>query len=114
MDETNDSAGVGHNLPPDPDGERGLEAIRDYDTSIAKEKTSRDAAIAAAARYGDALIAGRARCKTNCAGRDVVAQPEALGGCGGRYDIEQRVDVGVGPALLRIEGVGLDRGKLGL
>jgi hypothetical protein len=58
-------AGIGHNQPLDPDGERGLEAIRDYDTSVAKEKTSRDEAIAAAARYGTALIAGRARCKTN-------------------------------------------------
>ena len=67
MDDTTKEvdAGLGHNQPPDPDGERGLEAIRDYDTSIAKEKTGRDEAIAAAARFGAALIAGKARCKSN-------------------------------------------------
>jgi hypothetical protein len=61
----NDDAGPGHNLPPDPDCERGLEAIRDYDISVAKEQVARDDAIAAAVRYGNALIAGRARCKSN-------------------------------------------------
>jgi hypothetical protein len=31
MDETtNDDAGLGHNQPLDPDGESGLEAVRDY------------------------------------------------------------------------------------
>ena len=64
MDETKE-AGVGHNQPPDPDGERGREAIRDYDASVAKEQANRDDAIAAAARYGAVLIAGRARCRSN-------------------------------------------------
>jgi hypothetical protein len=58
-------AGIGHNQPLDPDGERGLEAIRDYDASVAKEQASRDDAISAAARYGAVLIAGRAKCNSN-------------------------------------------------
>ena len=66
MDETNDdTAGPGHNQPPDPDGERGREAMRNYDINIAKEQVSRDDAIADAVRYGNALIAGRTRSKTN-------------------------------------------------
>jgi hypothetical protein len=81
MDQTNDSAGVGHNLPPDPDGERGREAIRDYEVSVAKEETSLDEAISAAARYGAVLIAGRARCKTNNDFGDwIEAQGLASGG----------------------------------
>jgi hypothetical protein len=63
MDETNEEVGLGHNL--DPDGESGLEAIRDYDISVAKEQVVRDDAIAAAVRCGNALIKGRSRCKTN-------------------------------------------------
>ena len=66
MDETDDEAGVGHNL--DPDAERGLAAARDYQIGIAKEragfeqaKIGRDQAIGAAVRYGQALIDGRAR-----------------------------------------------------
>ena len=67
MDDTTKEtdAGLGHNQPLDPDGERAREAMRDYNVSIAKEKTGRDEAIAAAARFGAALIAGKARCKSN-------------------------------------------------
>ena len=61
-----DDTGHGRNL--DPDAERGLEAMRDYEIGIAKEragfeqaKIGRDQAIGAAVRYGQALIDGRAR-----------------------------------------------------
>jgi hypothetical protein len=65
-------ADIGHNEPLDLDAERGLEAARDYQIGIAKEragfeqaKIGRDQAIGAAVRYGQALIDGRARRKLN-------------------------------------------------
>ena len=40
MDDTTKEtdAGLGHNQPLDPDGERAREAMRDYNVSIAKGK----------------------------------------------------------------------------
>ena len=58
--------GPGHNF--DPDAERGLDALRDYEIGIAKEragseqaKIGREQAIGATVRYGQALIDGRAK-----------------------------------------------------
>ena len=48
-------AGLGHNQPLDPDGQRAREAMRDYDISLAKEQVEREDAIDAAVRYGNAL-----------------------------------------------------------
>ena len=43
-------AGLGHNQPLDPDGERAREAMRDYDISLAKEQVEREGAIDAVNR----------------------------------------------------------------
>ena len=67
-------SGTGHNHPPDPDGERGREAMRDYNLSLAKEQVEREGAIAAAVRYGAVLRGGRAGRSNNEFGDWIVAQ----------------------------------------
>ena len=39
---TDQTGGPGHNEPLDPDGESGLEAVRDYQIGVAKEQAGRD------------------------------------------------------------------------